>query len=85
MLKDHDQWSDHKKRNQILAQFAAASFVIAEIMKGQLTGDKLSWRQTKFKLVAYVSNILGSNNFRFNLLGEGTKDMLNIAGPYLTS
>ena len=53
-------WS--QKRNQILAQFAAASFVIAEIMKGRLTGDKLSWRRTKFKLVAYVSNLLGSNN-----------------------
>ena len=73
------------RRSQILAQFAAASFVIAEIMKGRLTGDKLSWRPTKFKLVAYVSYLLGSNNVRFNLLGEGMKEMLNIAGPYLNS
>ena len=85
LLGDHFFWSDHKKRSQILAQFAAASFVIAEIMKGLLTGDKLSWRRTKFKLVAYVSNLLGSTNVRFNLLGEGMKEMLNIAGPYLTN
>ena len=79
LLGDHDQGSDHKKRNQILAQFTAASFVIAEIMKGRLTGDKLSWRRTKFKLVAYVSNLLGSNNVMFNLLGEGMKEALGIA------
>ena len=66
LLGDYYLWSDHKKRNQILTLFASASFVIAEIMKGQLTGDKLSWRQTKFKLVVYVSNLLGSNNVRFN-------------------
>ena len=64
LLGDHYLWSDHKKRNQILAQFAAASFVIAEIMRCQLHGDKLSWRRTKFKLVAYVSNLLGSNNVK---------------------
>ena len=57
------------------------SFVIAEIMKGRLTGDKLSWRRTKSKLVAYVSNLL----VRLYLLGEGMKEMLNIAGPYLTN
>ena len=85
LLGDHFQWSDHKKRNQILAHFAAASFVIAEIIKGRLTGDKLSWRRTKFKLVPYLSTLLGSNNVRFNLLGEGMKEMLNIAGPYLNS
>ena len=84
-IGDYYCWSDHKKRSQILAQFAAASFAIAEIMKGRLTGDRLSWRRTKFKLVAYVSNLLGSNNVRFNVLGEGLKEMLNIAGPYLTS
>ena len=50
-------------------------------MKGQLTGDKLSWRRTKFKLVAYVSNLLGSNNVRFNLLGEEMKEMLSLAEP----
>ena len=85
LLGDHYLWSDHKKRSQILAQFAAASFVIAEKMKGRLTGNKLSWRRTKFELVAYVSNLLGSNNVRFNLLGEGMKEMLNIARPYLTN
>ena len=63
-----------------MAQFAAASFVIAEIMKGRLTGDKLSWRRTKFKLVAYMSNLLGSNNVKCNVLGEGMKEMLGIAG-----
>ena len=57
--------------SQILAQFAAA-------MKGRLTGDKLSWRQTKFKLVAYMSNLLGSANVRYNLLGEGIKEVLSI-------
>ena len=76
---------DHKKRSQILAQFVAASFVIAEIMKGWLTGNKLSWRRTKSKLVAYVSNLLGSTNVRFILLGEGMKEVLNIAGSYLTN
>ena len=85
LLGDYYCWSDHKKRSQIQAQFAAASFVIAEIMKGRLTGDRLSWRRTKFKLVAYVSNLLGSNNVRFNVLGEGMKEMLNIAGTILTS
>ena len=78
MLGDHCFWSDHKKRSQILAQFAAASFVIAEIMKGRLNGDKLRWRRTKFKLVAYMSNLLGSTNVRYNLLGEGIKEVLSI-------
>ena len=81
LLGDHYLWSDHKKKNQILAQFAAASFVIAEIMRCRLHGDKLSWRHTNFKLVAYISNLLGSNNVKYNLLGEGMKEMLNIAGP----
>ena len=26
LLGDHYQWSDHKKRNRILAQFAVSSF-----------------------------------------------------------
>ena len=70
LLGDHYLWSDHKKRNQILIQFAAASFVIAEIM-----------RYTKLKLVAYISHLLGSNSVKYNLLGEGMKEMLNITGP----
>ena len=36
LLSDHFQWSDHKKRSQILAQFAAASFIIVEIMRCRL-------------------------------------------------
>ena len=67
LLGDHYLWSDHKKRNQILAQFAAARFVIAEVMKGRLIGDKV----TKYKLVAYVSNLLGSNNVKYTVLGKG--------------
>ena len=43
LLGDHYLWSDHKKRNRILAQFAAASFFIAEIMRCRLHGNKLSW------------------------------------------
>ena len=70
-----------QKRNQILAQFAVASFVIAEIMRYRLHDDNLSWRLTKFKLVAYVSNLLGSNNIKYNVLGEGMKEMLGIACP----
>ena len=48
-------------------------------MNGQLQGDKLSWRRTKFKLVAYVSNFLGSDNVKYNVLGEGMKEVLGIA------
>ena len=66
-------WSDHKKRIQILAQFTAASFIIAEIMRCRLHGDKLC-----------ISNLLGCNIVKYNVLGEGMKEMLNIAGPYLT-
>ena len=80
LLGDHYLWSDHKKRNQILAQFVAASFLIAEILRCRLHGDKLSWRRTKFKLVACVSNLLGSNNVKSNVFGKGLKEMLGIAG-----
>ena len=38
LLGDHYLWSDHKKRNQILAQFAAASFVVAEIINVKYNG-----------------------------------------------
>ena len=55
LLGDHYLWSDHKKKKtRILAKFTAASFFIAEIMRCRLQGDKLSWRRTRFKLVAYV-------------------------------
>ena len=66
-----------RKKKQILAQFAAASFVIAEIMRCRPHGDKLCWTHTKFKLVAYLSNLLSS---KYNILGEGMKEMLGIAG-----
>ena len=79
LLGDHYLWSDHKKRSQILAQFAAASFVIAEIIRCQLH-DKPSLRRTNFKLVAYVSNLLGSDNVKYNVLGEGMKEMLGTIG-----
>ena len=62
LLGDHYLWSDHKKMNKILAHFAAPSFYIAEIIRCWLHVDKLSWMRTKFKLVAYISNLLGSNN-----------------------
>ena len=80
LLGDHYLWSDHKKKNQILAQFAAASFIIAEIMQCQLHGNKLSWRRIRFKLVAYISNLLDSDNVKCHILGEGMKEMLDIAG-----
>ena len=72
LLGDHFLWSDHKKRSQILAQFAAASFIIAEIMRCRLHVDKLCWRRTKFRLVAYISNLLGSDNVKYNILDEGS-------------
>ena len=59
LLGDHYLWHAHKKRSQILAQFPAASFIIAEIMRCRLHGDMLYWRRTKFKLVAYIfTNLL---------------------------
>ena len=60
-------------KKQILAQFPAARFVIVEIMRCLLHFDKLSWKGMTFKLAAYVSNLLGSNNVRFNLLGKSMK------------
>ena len=54
-----------KERPKILAQFAISSFIIAEISAGRLTGDKLSWRRTKFKIVAFLSHLLNSSNVRF--------------------
>ena len=70
LLGDHYLWSDHKKRSQILAQFEATRFVITEIMRCRLHGDKLSRRRTKFKMVTFVSNLLGFNNVKYNVLGE---------------
>ena len=70
--------TDHKERNRILAQFSVSSFFIAEIMRCWLHGDKLSWWRTCFKLVAYMLQLLGSNNVKFNLLGDKIKGMLRI-------
>ena len=78
LLGDHYLWSDFKKRNIILAQFTVSSFFIAQIIRGQLHGDKLSWPRTCFKLIAYIKNLLDSNNVKFNLLGEELKQMLII-------
>ena len=65
---------------KFLAQYAATSFVITEIVRCRLHDDKLCWRWTKFKLVAYISNLLGSNNVKYNVLGKGMKEMLGITG-----
>ena len=76
MITTSGLWSVYKKRNRILAQFSAVSFFITEIMRFRLHGDKLSLRRTKFKLVAYISNLLDSN--KFIILGEELREMLNI-------
>ena len=81
LVDDHYLSSDHKKRNRALAQFAAASFIIPEIMRCRLHSNKLSWRRTRFKLVAYMSNLLGSNNVKYSILAKKMKVMLVIAGP----
>ena len=39
LFGDHYLWSDHKKGKRILAQFLAASFFIAEIIRCLLHGD----------------------------------------------
>ena len=39
---------------------------------------KLEARRTKFKLVAYISNLLGSDNVKYNILGKELKEMPNI-------
>ena len=78
------QFGDHylkhvtKERPRILAQFAISSFIIAEISAGRLTGDKLSWRRTKFKIVAFLSHLLKSSNYRFASLGEEIQKLIRI-------
>ena len=78
LLGNHYLWSDHKKRSSLLADFSAVSFFIAEIIRCQLHGDKLSWSRTRFKLVSYISYLLGSDNVKYNILGKELKEMLNI-------
>ena len=58
LIGDHHLWHIGKERPRILAQFAISSFIIADICAGRLTGDKLNWRRTKFKIVAYLSHLL---------------------------
>ena len=74
LLGNHNLWSDHKKRSSLLADFSAVSFFIAEIIRCQLHGDKLSWSRTRFKLVSYISYLHGSDK----ILGKELKEMLNI-------
>ena len=62
-----------KERRKILAQYAINSFIIAEIYVGRPTGDKLKWRRTKFKIVAYLSHLLKSNNAILYSLGDEIK------------
>ena len=78
LLGDNYQWSDHKNRNRIIAQFSVFSFIISEIMRCRLHCDKLNWRGTRFKLIAYISHLLCSNNVKFNLLGKELKKMMII-------
>ena len=75
-LGDHYLWMDFKQRDTILTQFAVSTFYITDIMQSRLTGDPLSWRRTRFKLIAYLSNLLGSDNVRLTQLGENLKAML---------
>ena len=50
----------------------------AEISAGTLTGDKLSWRRTKIKIVAFMSHLLSSDNIRFTSLGEEIQKLIRI-------
>ena len=67
-----------EERPRILAQFAIGNFFIAEICAGRLTGDKLSWRRTKFKIVAFLLHLLSSSNFRYAALGEEIQKLIRI-------
>ena len=75
---DHFLWHIGKERPKILAQFAISSFIIAEISAGRLTGDKLSWRRTKFKIVAYLSHLLKSNNNIHSSLGDEIRRLISV-------
>ena len=75
---DHYLWYISEERPRILAQFALSSFIIAEFSAGRLTDDKLSWRRTKFKIVAFLSHLLSSNNVSFTSLGEEIQKLIRI-------
>ena len=78
LIGDHYLWHIGKERPKILAQFAIGSFIIAEICVGRLTGDKLNWRRTKFKIVAYLSHLLKSDNIRLLLLGNQIQKLITV-------
>ena len=78
LFGDHYLWHISEERPIILAQLALSSFIIAEISAGRLTGDKLSWQRTKFKIVAFLSHLLSSNNIRFTSLGEEIQKLIRI-------
>ena len=74
----HYLWHVSEERPKILAQFAISSFIIAENSAGRLTGDKLSWRRTKFKIVAYLSHLLKSNNNIYSSLGDEIRRLISV-------
>ena len=74
LIGDHYLWHIEKERPKILAQFAINSFIIAEICVGRLTGDKLNWRRTKFKIVAYLS----PDNIRFTSSGDEIQKLITV-------
>ena len=76
LIEDHYLWHIGKERPKILAQFAISSFIIAEICVERLTGDKLNWQRTKFKIVAYLSHLLKSDNANFYSLGDEIKKLI---------
>ena len=71
-------WHVAKERPKILTQFAIGSFIIAEISVGRLTGDKLNWRRTKFKIVAYILHLLRSDNDRYSSLGDEIRGLISV-------
>ena len=60
----------------MLAQFAISSIIIAEISVGRLTGDKLNWRRSKFKILAYISHLNRSDNDRYSSLGDEIRRLI---------
>ena len=78
LFGDNFLWHVTKERPTILAQFAISSFIIAEISVGRLNGDKLNWQRTKFKIVAYISHILRSDNDTYSSLGDKIKGLISV-------
>ena len=42
----------------------------------RLTVDKLNWRRTKFKIVAYLTHLLRSNDIRLSSLGDEIQKLI---------